>query len=175
VVGLVYTEWACFDRLVLFDEDFFAYYEDIDLSFRARLARWKVRYEPKSIAYHQIGATSSKISGFTTYQTVKNLPLLFFKNVPRRYLFKVGWRFYIAYSLFIIRAITRGQIWPVIKGCLKVAYLSIRVLRKRIHIQRSKQVSDKYIWEMLTHDLPPNAHALRTLRTKWRHVRKKKT
>src|SRR6201999_312952 len=69
----------------LFDEDFFAYYEDVDLSFRAQLAGWKVAYAPRAVAYHQIGATSGHIKGFTTYQTIKNLPLLFYKNVPRKF------------------------------------------------------------------------------------------
>src|SRR5690606_20741179 len=37
----------------LFDEDFFAYYEDVDISFRAQLAGWKVLYVPTAEAYHQ--------------------------------------------------------------------------------------------------------------------------
>ena len=68
-------------QIGLFDEAFFAYYEDVDLSFRAQLAGWRVRYESTAIAYHQIGATSSKIKGFTTYQTLKNLPMVVRKNV----------------------------------------------------------------------------------------------
>lgn len=35
----------------LFDEDFFAYYEDVDLSFRARLQGWQVCYEPKAVVF----------------------------------------------------------------------------------------------------------------------------
>ena len=46
-------------QIGLFDQDFFAYYEDVDLSFRAQLAGWKVRYVPAAVVYHQIGATSS--------------------------------------------------------------------------------------------------------------------
>lgn len=48
-------------QIGLFDEDFFAYYEDIDISFRAQLAGWKVAYVPQAIVYHQISATSRKI------------------------------------------------------------------------------------------------------------------
>jgi GT2 family glycosyltransferase len=72
-------------QIGLFDEDFFAYYEDIDISFRAQLAGWKVLYNPRAIAYHQIGATSSKKKGFTTYQTLKNYPWVITKNVPGSY------------------------------------------------------------------------------------------
>ena len=42
-----------------FDEDFFAYKEDIDLSWRLNLAGYKNMYYPKAIAYHGRGLGSS--------------------------------------------------------------------------------------------------------------------
>ncbi|HRJ91244.1 MAG TPA: glycosyltransferase family 2 protein, partial [Candidatus Saccharibacteria bacterium] len=89
----------------LFDETFFAYYEDADISFRARLRGWNVYYTHKAVAFHKQGATSSKIPGFTVYQAFKNLPLLFIKNVPLGLLFKVGVRFWFAYVLMFGNAI----------------------------------------------------------------------
>jgi GT2 family glycosyltransferase len=38
-----------------FDEDFFAYYEDIDLAWRARSKGWRCIYAPKAIAEHARG------------------------------------------------------------------------------------------------------------------------
>jgi len=35
-----------------FDEDFFAYKEDVDLSWRLRLAGWQIIYEPRAMAWH---------------------------------------------------------------------------------------------------------------------------
>lgn len=35
-----------------YDEQFFAYMEDVDLAWRARLLGWKCRYEPGAMAYH---------------------------------------------------------------------------------------------------------------------------
>ncbi len=155
-------------KIGLFDEDFFAYYEDVDLSFRAQLAGWKVRFVPQSVAYHQIGGTSGKLRGFTTYQTLKNLPMLYIKNVPRRYLFRIGWRFLLADSLFFGRALSRGQIWPAIKGSTmgKLRFWGA-LFGKRRRIQAAKTVTDEYIWGLLVHDLPPNARALRQLRALW--------
>ncbi|MDQ0917601.1 glycosyltransferase family 2 protein [Paenibacillus sp. V4I5] len=47
-----------------FDEDFFAYKEDVDVAWRAQLLGWKAYYEPSAIAYHERGwkegARSSK-------------------------------------------------------------------------------------------------------------------
>jgi GT2 family glycosyltransferase len=63
---------SLFKQIGLFDESFFAYYEDVDVSFRAQLAGHKVFFTNKAIAYHKQGATSSKVPGFTVYQTFKN-------------------------------------------------------------------------------------------------------
>lgn len=41
-----------FESLNGFDEDFFAYLEDVDLGFRARLAGARGRYVPEGIVYH---------------------------------------------------------------------------------------------------------------------------
>lgn len=163
------------EQVGLLDETFFAYYEDVDLSFRARLAGWKVAFVPNSIAYHEISATSSRIKGFATYQTLKNLPMLLVKNVPRRYLYRVGWRYFLAQTLFFGRAVARGHGWLAVKGKVMCVLLLPATLNKRHHVQRSKSVSDEYIWELLVHDLPPNARALRKLRGRWRKIRGKRT
>lgn len=148
----------------LFDEAFFAYYEDVDLSFRAQLAGWKVAYVPAAIAYHQIGATSSRLRGFTTYQTLKNLSLLLIKNVPSRYFWLIWRRLTLAELLFFGRAVLRGHAWSALKARFRSLWLIPSTLRKRRQIQGSKKVSDKYIWSMMVHDLPPSARALRRLR-----------
>jgi len=151
-------------QIGLFDEDFFAYYEDVDISFRAQLAGWKVIYAPRAIAYHQIGATASKIKGFTTYQTIKNLPMLLWKNVPVGLLATVVPRFYLAYFSFIFSALARGQIWPAFKGLFATIVLAPKTIIKRFRIQRSKKVSTQYIRSMMTAGLPPNAIKLKKLR-----------
>jgi len=151
----------------LFDEDFFAYYEDVDLGFRLQLGGWKAAFVPSSVVYHHIGMTSGRIKGLTTRQTMKNLPLLWAKNVPKQYLWTVGWRLFLAQIMFLGRATTRGQFWPAFKGALAACYLIIKKIPERHRIQKNRKVADSYIWNMLIHDLPPNARALRTLRKNW--------
>jgi len=161
-------------KIGLFDEDFFAYYEDVDISFRAQLAGWKVGFEPKAKVVHQIGATSKQIKGFTTYQTVKNLPWLMWKNIPRPTLWKIMPRLYLAYISFIFRALSKGQIWPVLKGVLMTKLLLPKKLLERRSIQKSRKVSLAYIDSIITHDLPSNAVNLRRLRSAWWRLRGKK-
>jgi GT2 family glycosyltransferase len=41
-----------------FDEDFFAFYEDADLGWRAQRRGWRCRYQPTAVAYHARGGTN---------------------------------------------------------------------------------------------------------------------
>ncbi|KAB0672329.1 glycosyltransferase family 2 protein [Oryzomonas sagensis] len=51
-----------FDQIGAFDEDFFAYFEDIDLSFRANWAGIRTLFVPDAVIYHKIAATSGASS-----------------------------------------------------------------------------------------------------------------
>lgn len=156
---------AMFQEIGLFDETFFAYYEDVDMSFRAQLAGWKVSYTPKAIAFHQQGATSRKMPGFGVYQTFKNLPLLFIKNVPLGLLLPIGVRFWFAYIMMLGHAIKRGNGRPALKGFFKSIILFwVVALPARRHIQKIKKVDTQHIRQLLWPDLPPDQTGLRKLR-----------
>ncbi len=156
-----------------FDEDFFAYYEDNDISFRAQLAGWRVLYEPSARVHHQISTTSNRVKGFSTYQTMKNLPWVLVKNVPGPLITKVLPRFVLAYFSFYAKALVDGRGWPATKGLLRMLWLLPKKLVERRHIQKSRKVSVRYINSIITHDLPPNARKLRKLRSAWWKLRRK--
>lgn len=158
-------------KIGLFDEDFFAYYEDVDISFRAQLAGWRVRYEPSAIVYHATSSTGSKIPGFFTYQTIKNYPWLFWKNVPRGLFLIMVPRFTLAYSFFFFKGLfTPSRTIPTLKGFGMCILLFPKKLSERWKTQKSRTVSDEYIKSILTWDLPPNAAKLRSLRSFWWRV-----
>lgn len=159
-----------FKKVGLFDESFFAYYEDVDISFRTQLAGHKVYYTNEAIAYHKQGASSSKISGFGTYQTFKNLPLLFWKNVPRELLWTIGIRFFIAYKLMFAKALLGSNRSSALRGWGKSIVLLVPTLIKRHKVQRQRSITDTQLKKMLRHDLPPDQTGLRKLRS--RMVRK---
>ena len=152
------------NKIGLFDEDFFAYYEDADVSFRAQLAGWKVIYNSEAVAYHKQGATSSKIPGFAVRQTFKNLPILFLKNVPAGLLLPIGVRFYLAYILMYFNTFSHGTGWAATKGLFKSLALTPKALRQRAEIQGNKKVTTEYIKSILWDDLPPDQTGLRKLR-----------
>lgn len=147
---------SLFKDIGLFDEKFFAYFEDTDISFRAQLAGHTAYYEKTAIAYHDHGTTSSKMPGFTVYQTFKNLPVFFWKDVPPAMLFSIGIRFFACYGLMYVRAILRGQFFIATKGVLRSFGLLPHALAQRWLIQRKRQVSLAYLNSVIYPDLPPN-------------------
>jgi GT2 family glycosyltransferase len=157
-------------KVGLMDEDFFAYYEDVDLSFRAQLAGWKVAYVPSSVVYHETSTTGKKIKGFFTYQTMKNLPMLLWKNVPTRLLPTILPRFTLVYLFFFASAAQRGQLLYAFKGAGRALLYMPKKLIQRRTIRRHRTVSVDYIAAMLEWDLPPNAARLRKLRTTWHRL-----
>ncbi len=161
---------AMLREIGLLDEEFFAYYEDVDLSFRAQLAGWKVAYVPTSFVYHEMSVTGSRIKGFFTLQTMKNLPMLFWKNVPTRLLPTIWPRFTLVYLSFFVSAARRGQLRYALEGMLKAAFYLPKKLLQRHHIQSTRKVSVEYISSLVVWDLPPNARRLRILRDKWRKL-----
>lgn len=148
----------------LFDEDFFAYFEDIDLSWRAHLRGWRVRLAPTAVAYHRIGATSGRIPGFTTYQTLKNLIWVVAKNVPRRYLATIAPRLALAYTLTFWRAVLHGKGVIAVKGVVVAAVKMPTKIRERRVIQRGRRIDDDAVRSLLVWDLPPGSTNLRRLR-----------
>ena len=157
--GAIYRA-AIFDDIDMFDEDFFMYYEDVDLSFRAQLAGWKVRFTPKAIAYHKVGASSKKVPGLAVYNTFKNLPLVFIKNVPGKLFWYIGLRFFLTYWLIFASAFRHGNGWPAFKGILASIIRKPAAYHKRWSIQKNRKVSVKYIRSII-HDGPlPNQTGL---------------
>ncbi len=155
------------EEVGLFDDDFFAYFEDVDLSFRIQLAGWKIRFVPDAVVYHQIAGTSSRVSGFATKQQCRNAPLLLVKNVPRRYLLRVGCRFAIGYSVNVMWALRHQEGAAALRGCAGAVRLAVGGLSKRWRIQRTRKVPDEYIWSIIEHGLPPRARRLHKMRAVW--------
>lgn len=67
----------------LLDEDFFAFYEDVDWAFRAQLAGFECRYVPSAIAYHVGSATLGRgYTDFTRYHIWRNGIWVVLKDYP---------------------------------------------------------------------------------------------
>lgn len=60
------------DEIGFFDKEYFAYFEDVDLSFRMHLFGWKCVFVPNAIVYHMHSATSKSFSPFKIFYLERN-------------------------------------------------------------------------------------------------------
>lgn len=79
---------AVFDEIGGFDEDHFAYLEDIDVGYRAKIHGYENWYCPKAVVYHVGSGTSgSKYNSFKVHLAARNNLYLNYKNMPILQLF----------------------------------------------------------------------------------------
>jgi GT2 family glycosyltransferase len=71
------------DEIGLFDEDFFAYADDVDLGLRARLAGWGCVYVPTAKVYHKYSASSSAYSPLKAFLVERNRIWVLLKYYPQ--------------------------------------------------------------------------------------------
>ncbi|MCX6156981.1 MAG: glycosyltransferase family 2 protein [Ignavibacteriae bacterium] len=135
-----------FIKVGLFDEDFFAYFEDVDLDLRMQLMGYKCYYTPKAVCYHKRGATSKSRIGYETMLCEKNLLAIRIKNYPVQVYLK--YQFFFAAGRIrryyrILRYISFKTFFMAIYGyLLGLFYLPKHVL-KRSYIHSNKIISNK--------------------------------
>ncbi|WP_136798303.1 glycosyltransferase family 2 protein [Desulfosediminicola ganghwensis] len=121
-----------FDKVGLFDEDFFAYLEDVDLNMRAARAGLKCRFLSQAVVYH-IGSASSgsKINPFTIRLSTRNNINVLVKNYPISLL----WRFLPAILFYQIMwlcfVIKKRQLKAYLKGVAGALLQLTDMKRKR--------------------------------------------
>ena len=72
-----------FEKIGYFDEEHFAYLEDIDVGYRARINGYENWYAPKAIVYHiGSGTSGSRYNHFKTRYSSRNNIYLIYKNMP---------------------------------------------------------------------------------------------
>ena len=111
-----------FDKAGRFDEKFFMYYEDTDLSFRIKKLGKKIMYCPTAVVRHIHTGSSKEWSPFFTYHVYRNKLLMIGKDISK----KKYWKYFVRQLLYGIRY----RDFMKIKGTLdsfKILYLNINV------------------------------------------------
>lgn len=131
-----------FQKVGLFDEDFFAYLEDVDLNMRAARAGLKCRYLAKAVVYH-IGSASSgsKINPLTVRLSTRNNINVLVKNYP----FSMFWRFLPAILVYQLMwfcfVIKKRQLAAYLKGAVEGVMQFSLMKRKREQLSFKKLIS----------------------------------
>jgi GT2 family glycosyltransferase len=150
-----FIRYDLFKKISKFDEDYYLYYEDIDLSWRIWLYNFKIAYIPLSVIYHAKSLTSKSIHtyAFITFYQERNRLLTLIKNYSLTYLLKyLPGTFFIQFLLFC-KLISMGQNLQalyILKAISWILKNLNKVLIKRKSVQLFiRKVSDKYIEKMI--------------------------
>jgi N-acetylglucosaminyl-diphospho-decaprenol L-rhamnosyltransferase len=131
---------AAFEALGGFDERFFAVYEDVDLSYRARLRGLRVWYAADAVVRHAGSASLGPGSADAVFFGQRNLEWVWIKNTPRALLLTSA-AAHVIYSLAgVIHYARLGRGGAALRG----KYSALRglpgVLADRRRIQASRTV-----------------------------------
>ncbi|GFN32792.1 glycosyltransferase family 2 protein [Paenibacillus xylaniclasticus] len=116
-----------------FDEYFFMYYEDTDLSFRTRAAGKKIMYTPHSVVRHIHTGSSKEWSPFFIYQVMRNRLLFIYKNYPRRVFVKQWLKFAAHVAKSVIRPHESPEVKTAKRRALKDCTKQTLAYRKSGH------------------------------------------
>lgn len=139
-----------------FDEDFFAYCEDVDLSFRAQLKGYECIYVPEAVAYHREWSTGKD---FADYYCTRNTIFVLTKNMPFGLLLKYSPSIFFGQIAYFLRM--RGNSKAILAGWFS-AFLNIVVmLKKRKIIQSSRRISNKKIDSLISSSKVPKKSSIK--------------
>ena len=141
-----------FERLGGFDESFFMVYEDVDLSYRARLVGAQVWYAADAVVRHAGSASMGRVSDLAVYCGQRNLEWTWVKNTPRGLL----WRSlvpHLVYNVAGCAAYTRhGRLAPWIRGKIAALAGMPRLLRARKVTQATRTAPNQDLWDRMEAD-----------------------
>lgn len=124
---------SVFRRIGYFDESHFAYLEDMDVGYRARIYGYENRYCPDAVVRHVGSGTSgSKYNSFKVKLSARNSVWLIYKNMPlpqlalnilpltAGYLVKTLFFYRIGFGMDYIEGVKEGL--RNLKRCRKVSF-----------------------------------------------------
>lgn len=129
-----------------FNEDFFAYFEDVELGLRAQIAGYRCLYVPDAVARHVGSATSELISDFKAYHCLRNIFLLYFTTFPRRYMLRYLPRFLLGRLAF---AVSEAGPRVALRAALAVGRRIPGMIRRRRAIFALRRVPDEELERLL--------------------------
>jgi GT2 family glycosyltransferase len=139
-----------FEKVGYFDEDFFAYLEDVDINFRANLFGLRCSYIPTAKLFHVgSGTTGSSFNSFSVRLTTKNTLNVVVKNYPSFILLKCLPVFFLYHVFWALLVLKRKQLSAHFGG-LKGALDDLpKMWRKRREVLSRKKITNVALWSKI--------------------------
>lgn len=139
----------------LFDERYFMYYEDTDLSWRLRLGGYRVEHCPGAVVHHLHSASVGEGSELARFHDVRNRMATVLKNASAAVAARVLAAHVLTTASVLLR---RRQPWPLVRTRLRAQASFLRMvpslLRSRREIGRRARTPRVRVERLL---IPPEA------------------
>jgi GT2 family glycosyltransferase len=130
-----------FEEVGGFDEDFFAFYEDVDWNLRAQLRGFSCRYVPTAVAYHMGSATIGRgFTDFTCYHLWRNVVWIIAKNLPVGALLRHAPKLVLGQLVNLGVAVIYGKLDVLWRAWRDAVRGLPRALRKRRELQARRRM-----------------------------------
>jgi len=137
-----------------FDEDYFCYIEDVDLSFRMQLIGHRCMYVAGAVVTHVGSSSLGKRSDFAVFYGQRNMILCFFKNMPIVALVILIPIHIMTNIFFLFASIFVGKFALVFRAkCEAISHLR-RLRPKRKIVQQSRKISYKRLFSLFSISFP---------------------
>ena len=135
-----------FDKVGLFDEKLFAYNEDLDLGWRAKLLNYKSYYVPKSIVYHH-GSAQWKWSGEKFYLLERNRWIVLLSNYNIKTILKLLPSLLIIEMVLLVFFTKKRMLKKKLRSYGGIIQFTNHIRRRRKQINKLKNVNDDEIFK----------------------------
>jgi GT2 family glycosyltransferase len=134
---------SLFDRIGLFDEDFFAYLEDVDFNLRLNRAGGRAWHVPEAAVYH-IGSASSgsKFNPFTIRLSTRNSIYILLKHYSLPFFLRLLPVIVIYQFFWLLFSIKKGYITAYCQGMAEALAGWGRMRGKRQEIRRHDRLNE---------------------------------
>ncbi len=135
-----------FDALGGYDERYFAFYEDVDLNVRARIAGWRFAYVPEAVVWHVGNASWSaeapSPSAWNARLVARNRLATQAKFVPPQALPRIA----AVEAGALARAAGQRRLWATLSGKLAALRWLPELLRERRRLRREGDLGLAQRW-----------------------------
>jgi GT2 family glycosyltransferase len=129
-----------------FPEEFGAYFEDVDLSFRLHWAGYRIVYEPASRVWHRVSASHGRPSRRLLEQQSRNEERVFWRNLPGRELLRaLPWHGAVLVAK-MCRRWQKGEWLPFVLGRLRALGEMPGLIRHRRRLREKNTNPDTAAW-----------------------------
>ncbi len=143
-----------YQKINLFDPAYFAYYEDVDVCWRAWIYGYDVVYAPKSFIYHKIGKVINS-NKFKKYLAERNKLRTILKNFELKTIIKIMPGYFLdifsrIYDAIFFKTRTSSLLFRIYLKAIIWNIVHIKSLIKyRKVIQSNRKIDDKFLLKIM--------------------------